>query len=400
MEDRPLHENEIPGNIVYNIPMRKIEIVNRYFRPVSAGIETTLEQILRHIDPESYNVTVHTSADTLEQSNALPLREKYGHITVRRYHTFHKIFLPRVPYMSTDCIVITNFTLMPHIIIVLCSAVLKALRLKRFRFIFFPNGGFTPDWAGFPPHIRSVKRLVHRIAAILINYSADAVIAISDWERNKLTETAVSPRLIRMMRLGVEDEAFTIPQEPKKARDPYIVQVARIHPIKGIDATIKALARIPGLLDFVIVGGTENKTYLKTLNDLIRSLGMQNRVRFAGSVSVEEKYRIIDGALCMVHMSHNESFGLSIHEAMSRGLPVIVGDNTAQPEAVQDGINGFVVPDNDIDQLVSKIRLLTSEEGHSLRRKMGTANRQLTQSYRWKNVSAHFVDWAMGNDAR
>jgi glycosyltransferase involved in cell wall biosynthesis len=55
-------------------------------------------------------------------------------------------------------------------------------------------------------------------------------------------------------------------------------------------------------------------------------------VEFVGQVSGEEKERLLASADLLVAPSHSESFGMSIAEALARGVPVLT--TTATPWSV------------------------------------------------------------------
>lgn len=331
---------------------RELHVVNRYFHPVSAGIETALIQILTHLDPEQYSVTVHTTANTFTEQNTLPREEIVHSIRVKRYHSVKRLFLPSVPYSQADILVLTNFTLVPHVFILLKTAFLKLFHAKHFQLIFFPCGGFTPDWQTISPVKRGLKKVIHdTFGRLVLNYCADHVLAISEWERTELINNGISDSRIRVLPLGVEDEAFgPIDQSDVTAATkqivqkstPYIVQVSRIHPIKNIETVIKALALVKKPLSYIVIGGTENDNYLQLIQSLAKRENVLDRVVFANKVPTTDKYFFIDNSLCMVHMSHNESFGLSVYEGMSRGKVCIAANNSALKEAVIDGRNGYL----------------------------------------------------------
>jgi glycosyltransferase involved in cell wall biosynthesis len=60
----------------------------------------------------------------------------------------------------------------------------------------------------------------------------------------------------------------------------------------------------------------------------------------------------------MVFSSLFEGFGLVIMEAMSQGVPVITTPNTAAPDFVSDGDDGFIVPIRDVEAIVEKLEML------------------------------------------
>jgi glycosyltransferase involved in cell wall biosynthesis len=70
------------------------------------------------------------------------------------------------------------------------------------------------------------------------------------------------------------------------------------------------------------------------------------------------------------------AIGLSIVDAFYCGLPIVTEADDVSPEIMylKDGINGFVVPRNDIEQLTEKIRLLLDDD--LLRKKFSLAAKE------------------------
>ena len=64
----------------------------------------------------------------------------------------------------------------------------------------------------------------------------------------------------------------------------------------------------------------------------------------------------------MVALSENEGFGLTILEAMSSGAAVLASEAGAWPEVVREGIDGYVVPVNDLAAVKEKMALLLQAE--------------------------------------
>ncbi len=378
----------------------QLHIVNRYFFPVHAGIETTLLQLLRHFDPKKYAVTMHASASTLSEKNILPLEAKKEHIFIKRYKTIKGFFIPHLPYKDMDALFLTNFTLVPHIFILCSTAILKLLNMKNFNIVYFPCGGFTPDWKTFSLPKRFIKQTIHIILGRrLINYVADSVIAISKWEKDELIKNRIDPKLIHVIPLGVEDEAFLpvktdiISNEIKvmvKKAKPYVIQVSRIHRIKNIDTTIRTLALMENPFTYIIAGGIEDKTYFEELQTLVKEKKLTHKVIFAGRISSEDKYYLIDHSVGMIHLSHNESFGLSVYEGMSRGKICIAANNSALPEAVVNDKNGYLIETQDAKRLANKLTYIQTEKGKQAIKRMETNNKTEMKKYRWNNVATNF----------
>jgi len=76
----------------------------------------------------------------------------------------------------------------------------------------------------------------------------------------------------------------------------------------------------------------------------------------------------------VVALSEKEGFGLTILEAMSSGSAVLASEAGAWPEVVREGIDGYVVPVNDLAAVTDKMALLLSDEAKLAQ--MGQAGRQ------------------------
>jgi glycosyltransferase involved in cell wall biosynthesis len=74
------------------------------------------------------------------------------------------------------------------------------------------------------------------------------------------------------------------------------------------------------------------------------------------SLPKSELFEIYQHSGALVFPSLCEGFGMVITEAMSQGLPVITTQNTAGPDLIQHGRNGFLVPIRDADRLCEVMR--------------------------------------------
>jgi glycosyltransferase involved in cell wall biosynthesis len=81
-----------------------------------------------------------------------------------------------------------------------------------------------------------------------------------------------------------------------------------------------------------------------------------------------------------------EGFGLVYLEAGAYGLPVVATRSGGVPDAVKDGITGFLAEEGDIQGTAEGIiRLLSDPE---LNRRMGRANREWAETLSWERCAA------------
>jgi phosphatidylinositol alpha-mannosyltransferase len=108
-------------------------------------------------------------------------------------------------------------------------------------------------------------------------------------------------------------------------------------------------------------------------------------VDFVGYVSPErlpEFYHSAD-IFCAPSIGY-ESFGIVLLEAMATGLPIVASNIAGYRTVVTDGVEGILVPPNDLDGLTAALRQLT--DNPALRRKMGQSGRQKAAHYSWDHV--------------
>lgn len=79
------------------------------------------------------------------------------------------------------------------------------------------------------------------------------------------------------------------------------------------------------------------------LEDLVKQYGLENHIKFYGSVPNVEVYRHLAANNIYILMSQNEGLPISIIEAMRAGLPVISTKIAGIPEIVKEGYNGLLL---------------------------------------------------------
>lgn len=136
-----------------------------------------------------------------------------------------------------------------------------------------------------------------------------------------------------------------------------LLYTGRIHPEKGIDVLIRAIAGLSDLPVSLRVCGTGSEAYTGELKDLASRLGVSERVEWAGFT--EDVFAEICRAdICVAPSVGREAFGLTLLEFMSQGKAVVASSNGAQPEIITDGEDGMLVEAGSAGELENALRSL------------------------------------------
>jgi len=108
-----------------------------------------------------------------------------------------------------------------------------------------------------------------------------------------------------------------------------------------------------------------------------------SHIRLTGSVPHSTLNEYYSSASVFVFPSLVEGFGLVLLEAMACGIPIITTPNTAGPDIITDGIEGFIVPIRDIEALKQKLEWCYSHPQELA--EMGIAARRKADQLTWTN---------------
>ena len=175
-----------------------------------------------------------------------------------------------------------------------------------------------------------------------------------------------------------------------------IVSVGRLVHRKGQDHLIEAMPEILKSVPDAHLLMVGKGPYLEHLAKLVAINKLENHVSFIGRIQYEDLPKFICAGDVFAMPSRSRLAGLEVEglgivylEASSCGLPVIAGSSGGAPDAVIDGVTGFVVDGTNNQQIAkAAIELLNDPEKAQ---QMGTAGRQwIIDNWRWEIWSARF----------
>ena len=151
---------------------------------------------------------------------------------------------------------------------------------------------------------------------------------------------------------GVPDKDFDkysdVLIEKNKGND--FLYVGRLVKYKNIDVIIEALSIAFPAKNFnlkIIGSGGE----LENIKSLISEKGLEKNVRILGRLPREKVFEHMRAASCFVMVSTGETFGMVYIEAMMCSCVTIATKGGGVDGVIQDGKNGFLVDDRNIEAL-------------------------------------------------
>ena len=187
-----------------------------------------------------------------------------------------------------------------------------------------------------------------------IMQKASAVLTVSNHLKEEILTANIHPIKIIVTHNPVDTNLFQLKTNTTITNN--ILFVGRLDEFKGGLRSLKAFHKI--MLSnpqhtFTMVGDGEEMQAIKNYIDANPAL--QAKVALMGSLSKVAIAKQMQAADFFIFPSRHESFGLVIAEAMSCGLPVIVGNQTAPKEYVHKD-SGLLIQPNDIDAMANAMQ--------------------------------------------
>jgi len=159
----------------------------------------------------------------------------------------------------------------------------------------------------------------------------------------------------------VPNPVLPAPPDPVAvAEPPVIVAMGRLVAQKGFDMLIEAFAPVARRhpdWNLEIWGEGPDRSKLEGRRD---ELGLAERIRLPGTTP--EPHAVLGRAGIFVMSSRREGFPMVLGEAMASGVPCVSFDCPSGPrELIRDGVDGLLVPPNDVVALSSTLERLISD---------------------------------------
>jgi len=380
--------------------VKKILLINYEFPPIGGGAGTASLETSRALVRIGFNVTVVTSRFT-----GLPRKETVDGVDIRRIRALRKNAATSSP-LEMLSFVISGFFHLPRLLkeikpdCCICYFSIPSGILGLFCGCFYGipyivslRGGDVP---GFP---LGALGIYHKFTIPLTRTIWKNAVTVTTNSQNLKTKALPTmPGLdIPIIPNGVDIHRFS---PPERDVDPqHFVKalfVGRLNSQKGIHFLLRALATVKsslkGRFRLVIVGGGSEE---RKLRSLASELQLSEFIDFRGWITPSNIPEIYREADFFVFPSLEEGMPNAVLEAMSSALPVIIIDTPGCTPLVENGVNGFVIPINnlgepDLKPLAEAVVTMISDD--ATRARMGLKSREKAASFSWDETARLFAE--------
>jgi glycosyltransferase involved in cell wall biosynthesis len=215
-------------------------------------------------------------------------------------------------------------------------------------FLHFPMFEHMPERTVTTPH----GRLDYRdLADAYGRWPRFPMISISLRQRQPLAQANWVGNVYHGLPL---DRYLPLPERGRNAGEPYLAFLGRLSRDKRPDRAIEIARRSGMKLRIAAKVGDDDRAYFR---EMVEPQIDGVTVEYVGEIGEDQKADFLGNAAALVFpIDWPEPFGLVVIEAMAFGTPVIVWNEGAMPEVVDDGVTGWVV--DSLDQAVAAVAKL------------------------------------------
>jgi glycosyltransferase involved in cell wall biosynthesis len=270
----------------------------------------------------------------------------------------------------------------------------KICRAAGMPYIISPNG-MLDEWSLSQkawkkrPYMTLIERAT-LLGANAIHLTSEGELSHSHLNRWRVPKIVIPLGLPKSKYADLPDEESFIRRYPELSGKQIVLFLGRLHYKKQLDVVIRAFHQAcfdkPDAQ--LVLAGAGEGPYVESLHDLVKRLGIKDRVLFTGILKGDAVKEVFRAASVFVLPSWQENFGLALVEAMAAQCPVVISDHIDLAPDVAQAKAGLVVSPNTEETAEAITRLLENEE---MRREMGSRGRRLVlEKFTWERCALDF----------
>jgi colanic acid/amylovoran biosynthesis glycosyltransferase len=215
-----------------------------------------------------------------------------------------------------------------------------------------------------PAYREATRQMLDAVTRVLVR---------SESLRRAVVDLGCDPKKIEVQRTGIPLKEFPFRERnfpPRSSEGEWrFVQAGRLIEKKGLPVTLGAFANFLRQYSNATLTIAGEGPLWTQLQDLARELKIDQRVAFTGFISQEQLRDIYYASHIFLHPSqtghdgNQEGIPNAMLEAMASGLPVFATQHGGIPEAIENGVNGVLVPEHDHEELARTLLNATQDPG-------------------------------------
>ena len=203
----------------------------------------------------------------------------------------------------------------------------------------FRSCGMLDEWALSRKWLKKRLFLAFRLRRLLDG--AAAIHCTSAAEATSTAQLRLKPPLVVAPNGIILDEFRVLPEaggfrnRHHVGNHPLVVFLGRVHPGKGVEYLLPAVARMRRKDAIVAIVGPADSAFGQDMRTLAASLGIGERVVFTGLLRGHERLRPLVDADLFCLPSEHENFGVAVVEALAAGCPTIVSEHVGLADEIR-----------------------------------------------------------------
>lgn len=330
----------------------KIVHIHHHFWPVVGGLERVIQSIAEELVKLGHeNLVVTSKIDAKDRPSEEVINGIYIHRVKALRLYFQDLTIPmEIPIrVLKEADVVICWSQNSYFVYKVCR---EAKKLGRFLAVQFLGVDYLKYH--YNPLLRLPSYIYQKLITKKMSDLADIALVTNEYERSLLKEEYGLDAIV--VPHGIDEVYLELPSMDEGFRRKYNVKgkivafIGRIHPTKGLDLLIKAFAEVAMKVSgaVLIIAGSGDERYLGKCLKLARILGVEEKVKYIGYISEEDKIALIDASDTVVLPTKHagESYPLLINEVLARGKKLIITrGNIASRWIEESGIAKVVNPD-------------------------------------------------------
>ncbi len=364
--------------------MKKTLIITLDYLPQIGGIASYVENFVQHVPSEQIVLYAPKAKGDVE----IDVKNSFK---TYRYTPYFAFFWPQWLRMIWQIRKIVKKeqieAIHVHQVLPVGYVAMVIKKLYKIPFTIFLHG---TDLVRGSKKMKKLKRVCDEAETLVVNsefLQSKLVSIIPTINQTKIRIVYPCPSDFFVENPFTEEDVSKLKAELALTGKRVIITVARLADGKGYPILIsflpKILQKIPNLAWIIVGDGPKREEIIK----LIQKNGLQNIIRFLGSVphaELPKLYRLADVFVMLTHKDEaaEEGWGTVFLEAAASGLPVVAGRAGGVSEAVKDLETGLMVDTYNENNVVSTIIELLEDREYA--RELGEAGRaRVIKEFNW-----------------